>query len=419
MFGSKDYGSVSEARMNVYDELKVLKTKGFFNDTAIVLQAWIIDRDGKSIDFSPNESLLDIYDVDLINRQGGTGIIGEYDEIINIPLPFMSSGITMPVIPLGKRIKYIFTGKGKIALRPDASQYFLAGGGYSLPRLGDGIGYTVHNEMISTLGFVKVQSGLKIKEATGKWTVEGANLWMPLDNLRLVVHDSSSKRVMVEEKLLNQESICNETLAIRVDSPYDKGLLTAYGSAFTDYSAYFDGLERSELYDAVGVDLFHDLAGSALFDCWVKRTGNGGAWTIVCNHWVDADNRWTVAFTPSDTLHIEAYNSGNNVLYIDGGSVPVDILWHRISVLRKGNRVALYVDGNKAAIGDLSAAGPTGGMFYIGSDGFNNSGYRYKGLMRDMILSTKLFYNIDIESSSILPDWQNSPHWLFLKGAYV
>jgi hypothetical protein len=201
---------------------------------------------------------------------------------------------------------------------------------------------------------------------------------------------------------------------MRFDSPYDKSVATSYGMEYSAISGYFDGLQRGEIFDAQNINLLTNT-GNSLFDCWVKRDGNDGQWTILCNHWADSDNRWSIAFTPSNQLHIEAYNAGNNVLYLDGGSVTSDSNWHRVSVLRRGSRVAIYVDKTRVAIGDITASVTPVGSFFVGSDGFNNSGYRFMGSLKDMIITESIFYDIDIEDSNAqLPDWKYPANWVIL-----
>ena len=352
----------------------------------------------------------------IINNDDGGGT-GGYDEVVDFEQPY-NGDYTIPTgKPIGYRLRINLAGNSTFIIKPDPTERFKIFG-TGLVYMKKGKGFKCFCKSNAFIEFQKRETDAwKIIGHSGKWVVEDANFWTSFNDLKEVYYGTNDKRIMVEEKILGQHSFSNATLGIRRDSPYDKDVVTDWGGNYSDYSGYFDGLERTELFNAKHVNLFEDLDPSegAILETYVKKTANDGQYSIIGNFWIDSDNRWTIGLDTQNSVYFDCYVGGVNALTLRAGTVTADGLWHRISVYRVGNRVALYLDGVRIGIGSISHALVGDGNFYMGADGFNNANYRWRGNISDLFIIQSDFYDLDIENINLyLPPWQSNPQWIFV-----
>ena len=150
-------------------------------------------------------------------------------------------------------------------------------------------------------------------------------------------------------------------------------------------------------------------------EMWVKRTvtGQGYERTIFECGEANNHNSYRLFFNTSDCPALAVFTDAGTLLLLESADpIMDDGNWHRISFLKRGDRVALYVDREKKDIDTLLGTMTFDGKFALFND--LNGEYPHIGRVKDLFFVEGSLYEMDIESPDQLPHWGRTPNWLEL-----
>lgn len=146
-------------------------------------------------------------------------------------------------------------------------------------------------------------------------------------------------------------------------------------SKFGGGSYLFDGAgDCLTIPDSSDWDIFAETDSDWTVDCWVKFASDpsSGPTQFFCSQHQDTNNRWHFRHTISG-LNLFYRTGGTTHFQISGGIIS-DTNWHHVSMIKVGNDIGLYLDGNQVAYqGSFSNVNTfTSDLFLATTDGTND-----------------------------------------------
>ena len=341
-----------------------------------------------------------------INNNQSTGSGGYYDEVIindfsEYPLPLNT--------PIGKKILYKCI-PGKRIIHPDITEHIKLNSAVSL---GNGIGVELksYGYGVAQIGFEKISAtGWAIRDITGKCYIEGAGFWYRMQEARIVQKDASTFAHITPEMLFRQDGYSeSNNLHTVLDSAYDKYILDLNNMVFEDYSIDFQNNAYFQVNNFKKFNFISSTRQKAMMDIRVK-IDNLTQYSNIINYMNDTSDRWSFYFNENEQFMFDAYINGAEVLTLaTPDSVPIGV-WTRLTAVRDGDQIALYIDGEQKAVGTLGNTLDWDANLYIGTNALDQ--FYFQGQMQDLYGLHNVPFDIDIASGASLPNWQYPPSWL-------
>ena len=414
MLGRTLYDSVSEAKADLYTELIRLQDDLALCFKPLFLQAILIDNTGI------------VYATENINRSNikAAPIVIEPSSSSSFYRDIVYAGTagstyTLPTdYNAGDRIRYLFNALPPAIIKPDATQRIFFENTSFTPAYGTGYIYASMSQW-GEISFEYIgDNKWRVISWSGRFIYEGARAWFPFDDAVFIQPTQNNWATIIKEKLFNQRMIGNNVIYTVEDSPYIKTdnvyANITYG-VFHTTSINVDQYGLADIKDVQNLNPFNNTDKDFTMEIWVKRTavGNGYDQTIFeCGAGNNYDS-YRLFFNGWDKPSLAVFSTSNTLLLLESpDSITNDDLWHRISFLKRGNKVALYVDREKKASDTLTASMNFTGEFKMFSD--RNEQYHFIGRVKDLFFVEGKLYEIDIDSTDLLPVWRYTPNWLEL-----
>ena len=342
-----------------------------------------------------------------INNNQVPNLYGYYDEvfIINTDLILPASA------SVGKKILYKTDTSGKIIVKPASSQFITIAG----KTFGAGVGVELksYGYGMAQIGFEKIAANeWKIRDLTGKCFLEGAAFWYRMQEARLIQQSNGQLAHITPEMLFRQDGYSeNNDLRTVLDSAYDKSILDWNNHLFEDYSIDFQNDAYFQVNNFKKFNFISTTKQKALFDVRVK-IDNLTQYANIINYMNDVNDRWSFYFNDVRQFMFDAYINGNEVLTLKVNDAVPSNIWTRLTGIRDGNQVALYIDGEQKAVGTLGNSLDWDANFYIGTNAFNQ--FYFQGQMQDLVGMHNIPFDIDVTTGADLPAWNYPPEWLII-----
>ena len=423
LIGQKTYPNLNQAKAKLMEDLREMQVDNFPNVEFILCQAYLVKRDGQIQPDSDGKYINNIYS-HYFNGScacggGSDSDTGYYKMVVDMAHESDTHNFTLPT-GWNDGDKILIKSKcSPLTVRPDASEQFW--GGMSDAYLAPGFGVTlVQQNCLGDIEIEKFSSYWKIRRWSGKWVVEGARLWLPMDRAEQYMEAQNVWKTIVIDKLFNQNLSGDTATYVEFDSPYNSAMNISAGISygmFENHSFFLDQYGYLKLDSTRNLNAM--VSDEWFMDLWVKRKANSDGYDRTILEQGDAhnSNSWRWYFNGTNKLSLAAFDTSQTVALIEGTTdITSDGNWHRVSLLKKGNRIALYVDGVRDAIGDVVSNTITdnNGKIRIFHD--LNGEYPYVGNAKDLFMIGKIPIDIDIEDSGdTLNAWYRSPYWLLLE----
>lgn len=165
----------------------------------------------------------------------------------------------------------------------------------------------------------------------------------------------------------------------------------------------FDGVDDYVQTDDSSSEL--QLTGDYTLSVWIKPDASQKTWAGIFSKCSPdgSTNHWTLQFDSSSPRRLVIHHPD----YLpapcswDTGITLTEIAgtWHHIGVVRSGNQMIAYLDGNARNLGAwTNAPGSGNGHFNIGADRIGSSSYVYKGLIDNICI-----YDNALDANDIYP----------------
>ena len=426
IIGQNTYPNRNDAKAQAGEELRNILLSGLPNNEYIITEAYLVKRDGEIQEDVDGHYFTPIYSHSITkNGAGGDSTSeGYYRDVV-----ISTTYYTLPDDwNNGEIIKVTLYDSNNGVIRPTSTQRIVGTNGFSYA-IGKGVGLKLAQDGFygsMDLRFDSNQNAWVIVDWSGHWLIEGASMWFPLDEAPIHKTGSSTWMTSIHERLYNQNAVGAEALYKVDDSPYSKTSSTHIynGDPMRQYGQYSlhspDQYGKIQLEKPGGAIPFVQSNGEALIEIWFKRDNLSGSnkQVLASAGETTTKNYWELHLNTNDQLTFHIWDGAGNVTTLLNGTTQVtnDGEWHRASVLRIGDRIALYLDGTRDGIATMGsfiddAQGVTNWFFICGD--INNGGYPFYGKVKDFILLFKQVYNVDIEDSgSTLPNIDHPPTWL-------
>ena len=425
IIGQNTYSSRNDAKAQAGEELRNILLSGLPNNEYIITEAYLVKRDGKIQIDEDGHYFTPIYSHSITKNAAGGGESGECyyrqtvtttsdytlpddwngGDVIKVTMYDTVGGIVRP--PAGMKIIGTISQSGKLK----------SGLGLQCSQMG--------RFASIDLKFDDNLNAWVVKDWSGYWTIEGATMWLPLDDATLHNVAGNSQETKIQENLFNQDMRGASALYTYQDTPYGiySGLHYGYQTFYTKISRFC--LHSADQYgvikndECLGANPFYNTNNEALIDVWVKRDNTSGSYyqVIASAGELFHRNSWELSFNTNDQLSLTIFDDGGNASTLLNGTTQVtdNTDWHRVTIALYNNTLAIYLDGyNEARVTFNTATNEyTAGKFRMCAD--LNDGYPFYGKIKDFVLAHKLLYDVNpADSNDVLPDWVNPPYWLQL-----
>lgn len=428
LLGQNSYASRNDAKAQCGVELRNLQSGALSGNEFIITEAYLIKRDGLIQEDVDGHYFTPIYAHNLYrNGSGGASSTESYYKLIvdmnNEPYP---GEYTLPTGWNTGDIILIKAGDTvPLTVKPDSTERFVGGsynGGY-LP-----YGYGIQLVQANKLGTIEIEKGIgdswKIRKWDGKWIIEGARIWLQMDEAPQYQESQNVWRTITKDALFKQNLSGDNALYVRFDSPYSGNANSVNGinyGMFENHCFYSDQYGYCQLPVSYGLNIMDNNDKNGLISIWVKREATSDSYDRVIIEQGDGhhNNSWKLYFNGTENITFSLYDSSGNSIFSIAGSttVGVDSTWHKIDVVKKGSEVGLYLDGAREAYGALAnVLTDNNGPIRVFHD--LNGDYPYVGNAKDFYILGALPVTVDVsDANSIMPVYNQSPYWLMLETA--
>lgn len=410
--GTISHSSVVDAKKDLYPELGRIQDYLGLNFKPLFIESVLIDRNGKVLDSEIiRDSVINALPI----------LLSENTKLYKEVIKAMSAGstYTLPTdYEVGERIQYLFDSIPPTTIRPAPTQRLKYTNSTFSPPYGVGFTYASMSQWGNIVFEYAGNNEWKVVSWSGRFIYEGVKIWLPLDTAPFVQPSQNVWSTIIRDKMFNQNLQGNDAIFTAVDSPYYKENNTYSDinfGIFHDNCIEVGQYGDAELVNQKNLNPFASLTGDFTIEFWFKRTTDSQGYDRTFIECGMAHNykSYRIYFDDADKpAMILSGDSVTDLTLKSPDAVTSDNAWHRMTILKRGDRAALYIDLNKKDIGTIGHAVDTSGNFRLFNDMMGN--YPYIGKAKDIVMVGNALYDIDIESSALLPNWVYSPNWLEL-----